>query len=58
MIADLICDRLPNDDPTRDAISSKNKVRRVRANGNEPASPNEVEWDRSMVHERTTRIAV
>ncbi len=24
----------------------------------EPASPHEVEWDRSMVHERTTRIAV
>ena len=47
-----------DDDPTCEAQSSRNEVRLQRVHGNERASPYEVEWDRPMVHGRTTRIAV
>ena len=38
------------DDPTSGARSSTNEVREKRAVGNEPASPDEVEWDCRGVH--------
>jgi hypothetical protein len=37
--------RFKADDPMRNAKSSKNKLRFKREVGNEPALPNEVEWD-------------